>query len=187
MPLSLLNYYLKSTTLQMLIFGVPWTIFGGMAAFYVLQFCFWQMFYFYLMALKLKLQLKLENNQLNYLRFKLSNRILAQNMVRILSNFNEIHLYLIKTNKFWSIYIFTVCFGAGYIGSLYTANLFDDLDIYTLVLFIYFLMISIFSISVLLYSAIGVHNESNNSLKLINKLLFDSNEKSIAIRHRLKV
>ena len=118
MPLSLLNYYLKSTTMQMLIFGMPWTIYGGMATFYIIQFIFWQLFYFYLMALKIRLQLKLENNRLNYLRIKLSNRLLAQNLVKSLSKFNEIHSNITKTNKFWSTYIFAMCFGYGWMDVL---------------------------------------------------------------------
>ena len=171
----------------MLIFGIPWAVFGSIIGLYTGLIAVTQILYYTLITLKIKLQLKLENNRLNYLRLKLSNRVLALNLNKILKKLNQIHSNIDESNKFWSKYLFSMCFGIGINCSIFIAQLLDNLDIYTLITFINLLFTTILCICLLLYSSVRVNNESNNSLKIINKLLFNSNTKSLAVIHRMKV
>ena len=185
--MSALSYYFNSTLLQMLLIGGPSTILNTTYALYGTQIILWQILHFYLTGLKFKLQLKLENNRLNYLRIKLSNRVLALNLNQTLTRLDHVLSTIVVSNKFWSKYLLCMCSGYGIICSIIIAQLFGNSDIYIKFAFIYILIVIILNICVLLYSAIRVNNEANNSLKIFYKILFDSKAKSISVKHKIKV
>ena len=185
--MSFVTYFFNTSLFQTLLIGVPTSILNSTNTLFCGQAILWQLLYFYLMALKFKLQLKLENNRLNYLRIKLSNRVLALSLTKTLTRLNKVHSTIAVSNKFWSKYLLCMCSGFGTICAIIIAQLFGDPDTFILVAFTYILLIIILCICLLLYSAIRVNNEANNSLQIFYKILFDSKAKSIAVKHKIKV
>ena len=185
--ISVLSFYFNTTLFHMVLIGIPTSIFNAVFAIPCCQLLLWPIIHFYLTALKFKLQLKLENNRLNYLRIKLSNRVLALNLNKTLTGLDQILSTIVVSNKFWSKYLLNMCSGFGLTISIIIAQLFSDSDTYIMIAFIYVIIVIILSICVLLYSAIRVNNEANNSLKIFYKILFDSKAKSIALKHKIKV
>ena len=185
--MSALSYYFNTSLFQTLLIGVPASILMAIMGLYGTQFDFWQLIHFYLTAFKFKLQLKSENNRLNYLRIKLSNRVLAQNLTKTLTRLDHVLSTIVVSNKFWSKYLLCMCSGFGILSSIIIAQLFGNSDIYIKFAFIYIFIPLILFICVLLYSAIRVNNEANNSLKIFYKILFDSKAKSISVKHKIKV
>ena len=129
----------------MLVFGLPGAFIGGIVTSYVGEIILWQIFYLNSITIKFKLQMQLENNRLKYIRLKPSNRLLAISLRSVLTRLHRVHSSIIENNKFCSKFLFIQISGFGLIFAKIVAQLTDDLDIYSLVFFIYIITAIIIS------------------------------------------
>ena len=182
--LFFISYYLSSTIYELMMFGLPWLLYEWLFIRNAASIAIWFPLYFTIKCLSLKLIAELENTRLNLMA---KDKPRSIHLLIILRKMTKIHFTIEMENKFWSNYLFSTCFGLGFLCGVIVAQLLGDNNYFIKIFFLYMLLNVIALISLLLCPATRVYEEVNNSLKFLNKIVFNPNIKSISIGLRIKV
>ena len=185
--LHVVSYYLFSSKLDLIIYGLPWMIIWTLFIIKACNILLWNAFYFNIMTIGLKYQLKFENTKLKRLIRSKTKCPVSISIKNLMNKLDKIHSKISLNNKFWSYYLFSFCLTLGSLIEILIFQLLDENDVVIMIFFIYMLIFVPSMLSLILYSAIRVHNEANISLKLMNKFLFCPKVSRIPIALRLKV
>ena len=185
--LSVVIFFIYTSFLETVVYGFPWSVILGIAVIHNAPIILWQILYFCVMAYNFKLELQLENTRLKLLALTHRKRYLSIILFDIMKNMYEIHRRIIVNNRFWSHFLLGICSALGGGLSIYLAQLFEDIDVFTLIFFIWTQISIVSCITMLLISGVGVHNESNKSYYILTNLMANSNSLNFPLRSKFKV
>ena len=186
--LSFIPLALNISMNKLLIFGIFWSIILTLFAFYACNCELYPVIYFFLIAIHYKNEFQFLNYKLNYLLTLQSKRGLENNIRIIFIEYNRKHKQFLKSNDFWSKYIFIIWFGTGcIIAILFFQSIYGKLDLWTDIIFGF---ISLFTLILLLcfcfFSSI-VYKETEKTFGILNLLMKRFIEENVSLIFKFKV
>ena len=187
MALCLGSLSMSCSLLQLVLLGVPWSVFYSMYALYSTTNYLFQMLYFMFLSYDCKLEFREINCRLKSLT-KIKNRLKFRLILRkTMDQTYKNHRDFMRIDEFWSVYLFFNWIAMSVIlGGYLVLILFCDLGVAANILFITIFIVSLQYLSILIYSATIVFNETNKTYKILNSLLLESN-RNIKLSTKFKV
>lgn len=173
---------------KLLIFGIFWSIIHTIFTVYACNCELYPLIYFILISIHYKNEFYILNYKLNYLLTIESKRSLENNIQNIFIEYDRKHKQFLKSNDFWSKYIFNIWFGIGCITAiLFFQSIYGKLDLW---IDIFFGFVSLFTLIALFcfcfFSAI-VYKETNKTYGILNLLMHRFIEEKVSLITKLKV
>jgi hypothetical protein len=176
-----------NSSFPLLFVGIFWSLLLAGFAYFVPNFTFYQMTYFYIICLYLKLKLRNANNSITK-SFDNKYKMTYYRMKNILNSLDsiisEINIY---NNDIWSKYL--MIFLVSVIITLdliLFESIFGEMNLFFKIVFFYGSSNFSLLLIALINTSSSVSFEANKSYKLLNKLFITKN-KELSIRMRIKV
>ena len=181
---------MSCTLKELVLSGIPWSIVYAFYGLYDPGMYLFQMLYFVVLSYDCKLEFKQLNRNLeSFTRTQTKNTWnFEPNLKIFIKTLDRNRRDFTKINDFWSKYLFFNWIAMSSVLSGFLLQiLFGKLGITINCMFGSIFMIGVIYLSVLIYSATTLYNETNKTFKIVNQLFIRSIDSNINIKTKLKV
>jgi hypothetical protein len=183
--LNLFPFIINYSFLEIIIFGVPHSLFTAIAVNYISCLMLWPFVYFYLICRYIKIKIKQQNDFISKAIVE-RKPINSTKILRSIHKFNAIYSEINEyNNQFWSLYLLSIwlIFGSLIIFLSYFF-FFAELTIILKVFFGYAFVLITSIFLFIISNASSVNYEANKIYKLLNQIIVYNSLRRIRYRTR---
>lgn len=166
------SYCLSRTIVEVLLLGLPWSVFYGLFGTFVGHIYLYQIIYFLVLSYDCKLEFRAINDRLRLAVNHINNRFKRETiLINTFTKLYKNHQTFEKLDRFWSVYLFYNWIAMSSLLGLYLLLiLFGDLGLAITTLFEVIFCSAVEYLAILVYSANIVFCETNDTHKIIASL-----------------